>query len=148
METLAAAKEAGLNIYVALAPTYPECDSADIHRTLSAINKLDPLTIFHEPINVRAENVQRIEAHAKQLGVTLNTEVFADRQRWLDYAIGSLKTTEAIAQDLGVADRLHLWPDKSLGSQKALKSIEDPDTHKAWLEKWWHRISEWPGKNR
>ena len=148
LATLAAAKEAGLNIYVAVAPTYPECDSDDIHRTLSAVQALEPLTVFHEPINIRAENVQRIEAHANSLGITLNTSVFRDRQSWIDYALRSLKETENVAQEQGLSNQLHLWPDKSLGAQKILKSMTDPNAHLAWLNKWWHRISEWPGNKR
>src|SRR5207237_1402697 len=78
--TLHAAKEAGLHVYVALAPTYPECDEADLRATLQAVAELEPITIFHEPINIRAENVARIERQAEALGVCLRTEDFATRQ--------------------------------------------------------------------
>jgi DNA repair photolyase len=64
LAALRAAKEAGLHVYVALAPTYPECDEADLRATLQAVAELEPITIFHEPINIRAENVARIEAQA------------------------------------------------------------------------------------
>ena len=37
MATLRAAHEAGLNVYVAVAPTYPECDEADLRATLQAV---------------------------------------------------------------------------------------------------------------
>ena len=47
-----------------MAPTYPECDEADLRATLKAVAELEPITIFHEPINIRAENVARIEAQA------------------------------------------------------------------------------------
>src|SRR5947208_15859101 len=42
LETLKAAKQAGLNIYVAVAPTYPECDAADLEKTFEAIKELEP----------------------------------------------------------------------------------------------------------
>jgi len=53
----------------------PECDESDLRATLKAVAELEPITIFHEPINIRAENVARIEAHARALGVQLKTEV-------------------------------------------------------------------------
>jgi len=77
LKTLQKAKEMGLHIYVAMAPTFPECDEADLRKTLAAIKELNPITIFHEPINIRAENVARIQAHASSIGRDVNTAVFA-----------------------------------------------------------------------
>ena len=68
LETLQAAKEAGLNVFAALAPTYPECDEADLRRTMTALAQIEPATLFMEPINIRAENVDRIAAHAQLVG--------------------------------------------------------------------------------
>ena len=146
METLRAAKAAGLHVYVAVAPTYPECDEADLRATLTAIKDLDPVTVFHEPINIRAENVERIRVHAQTLGVELNTGVFAPIENWEKYAVGQLKLVERLADELGLGPRLHLWPDKSLGTQVSMARAEDAKAHQQWLEKWWTRISEWPGK--
>ena len=64
LATLRAAHEARLNVYVAVAPTHPECDEADLRATLQAVAEIKPVTIFHEPINIRAENVERFESHA------------------------------------------------------------------------------------
>jgi len=168
--TLKAAKDAGLNIFVAVAPTYPECDEGDLRRTLTAIKELNPLTIFHEPINIRAENVGRIKTHADSLGVTLNTEVFATAVSWRAYALESLFLVEQLANELGLSHCLHLWPDKSLGSENAFLELREfnrshlkltkYEKHKheqndreiyhsqylPWLNRWWNRISEWPGK--
>jgi DNA repair photolyase len=123
LATLHAAKEAGLNVYVAVAPTYPECDEADLRATLTAIAELKPVTIFHEPINIRAENVERIAIHADELGMALRSEVFATRETWKNYALESLKLVHNLAKEIGVADRLHLWPDKSLGSAWVVQSM-------------------------
>src|SRR4029077_17521782 len=117
LAALRAAKEAGLHVYVALAPTYPECDEADLRATLKAVAELEPITIFHEPINIRAENVARIEAQAADMGVRLRTEVFATRESWQDYAVNALHTVSELARELGIEKHMHLWPDKSLGSQ-------------------------------
>jgi DNA repair photolyase len=75
LETLKAAKAAGLHIYVAMAPVFPECDETDLRKTLLAIKELDLITLFVEPINIRAENVERIAVQARELGVELKTEV-------------------------------------------------------------------------
>jgi DNA repair photolyase len=123
LATLHAAKEAGLNVYVAVAPTYPECDEADLRATLTAIAELKPVTIFHEPINIRAENVERIAIDADELGMALRSEVFATRETWKNYALESLKLVHNLAKEIGVADRLHLWPDKSLGSAWVVQSM-------------------------
>jgi DNA repair photolyase len=145
LATLHTAKEAGLHVYVAVAPTYPECDEADLRATLKAVGELQPVTIFHEPINIRAENVERIETHANELGVALKTEVFESRERWQDYAITALQSVERVAAEEGVADRLHLWPDKSLGNIGVANRMPKPREYLRWLRKAWSRVSEWPG---
>src|SRR5438034_626653 len=141
---LRAAKEAGLHVYVAVAPTYPECDEPDLRATLRAVAELEPITIFHEPINIRAENVARIEAHAADMGVQLRTEVFATRESWQDYAVNALHTVSKLAGELGLENHLHLWPDKSLGSQSLAGRMPNPGKYLNRLERWWHRVSEWP----
>ena len=142
--TLRAAHEAGLNVYVAVAPTYPECDEADLRATLRAVAEVKPVTIFHEPINIRAENVERIQSHADKLGVELKTDVFESRERWQDYAVNALQTAERVAAEVGVADQLHLWPDKSLGNLGVASRMPKPRDYMRWLRKSWSRVSEWP----
>lgn len=149
LAALRAAKEAGLHVYVAMAPTYPECDEADLRATLKAVVELEPLTIFHEPINIRAENVARIEAQAESLGITLNTEVFASRQSWQDYALNALRSVERLSQEVGVAKQVHLWPDKSLGANSSIARLMTDhnwrsNRYQQWLRHWWERVSEWP----
>lgn len=173
LETLRAAKAAGIPVYVAVAPTYPECNEADLRRTLAEIAKLDPVTVFHEPINIRAENVARISDYADSIGKTTRLDVFADKESWFRYSMEQLLLVQRIAAEVGLADRLHLWPDPELKSRKhflAARSAERaqayPDrawskgelaanreldetayaAHVAWLERWWTRVSEWPGK--
>jgi DNA repair photolyase len=144
LATLQRAHDAGLNIYVAMAPTYPECDEDDLRQTLSAIKSIGPVTIFHEPINIRADNVERIAEQARRLGVTLRTDVFASRETWMNYSLQSLQTVVQLCRDLGISDRLHLWPDKKLGAKWAVESMPKPEKYRTWLEKRWSRISEWP----
>jgi DNA repair photolyase len=146
LETLIAAKEAGLNVFVALAPVYPECGREDLVRTFQSVRELEPVTIFDEPVNVRLGNVAKITAQAAKDGVKLKSEVFATSENWSSYAISQLKLAEEIATEVGVVERLHLWPDKSLGSKAVVKSQADPAAYAAWLQSWWNRISEWPGQ--
>jgi hypothetical protein len=127
-----------------MAPTYPECDEADLRATLKAVAELKPITIFHEPINIRAENVARIEEQAESVGVPLRTEVFATRESWQNYAVNALHTVLELAKEIGISKRLHLWPDKSLGSQSLVERMPKPQRYQARLEHWWNRISEWP----
>jgi DNA repair photolyase len=144
LATLRSAKEAGLHVYAALAPTYPECDQADLRATLQAVAELQPITIFHEPINIRAENVARVETQAARLGVRLRTEVFATREAWQDYAVNALHTVWGLAKELGVENCLHLWPDKSLGGHALANRMPNPTAYLKRLEFWWSRRSEWP----
>jgi DNA repair photolyase len=144
LATLRAAKEAGLHIYVAVAPTYPECDEKDLRATVTAVAELEPITVFHEPINIRAENVARIADWAQARGIRLNTEVFASRDSWEKYALASLKTVQLLAKELGLKNRLHLWPDKALGSIEVVNRMPRPAEYRKWLFRWWNRVSEWP----
>jgi DNA repair photolyase len=144
LAALRLAKDAGLHIYAALAPTYPECDEADLRATLAAVAELQPITIFHEPINIRAENVARIEGQAAHMGVRLRTQVFTSRCDWQDYAVKALHTVLGLGRELGVENRLHLWPDRSLGSRSIADRMPDPVKYLAWLDRCWHRVSEWP----
>ena len=158
LATLRAAREAGLHVFVAVAPTYPECDEADLRTTLRAVAGVEPVTVFHEPINIRAENVERIERQAADLGFLplqgqklpvgasqfLRSEVFATRESWQEYAVNALHAVERLAAEIGVADRLHLWPDKALGNANVVKRMPSPKEHLCWLRKCWERISEWP----
>jgi DNA repair photolyase len=144
LATLKAAKEAKLHVYVAIAPTYPECDEEDLRTTLRAVAELDPITIFHEPINLRADNALKISIAAQKVGVAMRTEVFESRDAWRGYAIASLRTVWKLGRELRLRDKLHLWPDKSLGSAAALRSVRNPLAFERWLKARWSRLSEWP----
>jgi DNA repair photolyase len=158
LETLRLAKEAGIPIFVAIAPTYAECDADDLEATLIAIAELDPVCIYHEPINIRAENVKRIEENAKALGISLNTKVFDTPRTWRRYAIDQLFTVQRLAEKLGLIDRLKLWPDADLKTKSHFMTILKEDGqldvaanelaymhHVQWLEGWWTKVAAWPG---
>src|SRR5207253_928122 len=135
LATLKAAREMGLHVYVAVAPTYPECGEDDLRKTLTALKEIDPITIFHEPINIRAENVARIKAHAEQVGTPLRTDVFETKESWEKYALDSLKTVHRVAGELGLRKKLHLWPDRSLGTPTAIRRMPKRDEYERWLNR-------------
>lgn len=143
LATLRAANETGIPVYVAMAPTYPECDAQDLRATLTAIADVDPVTVFHEPINIRAENVARIRTHAQSLGISLETAVF-EKEAWPAYAIAQLQTAERIAGEVGLGHCFHPWPDKALGTNRVLASLGNTSEHVRWLDRCWARISAWP----
>ena len=110
----------------------------------SAVGEFKPVTIFHEPINIRAENVERINSQGRSLGISLKTDVFETRERWQEYAVHALRSVERIAKDLSLSDRLHLWPDKSLGNAAIAGRMGDAKGYSQWQTDCWNRISEWP----
>ena len=175
LETLRLAAKARIPLFVAVAPTYPDLGEDDLRAVFKAIKPLKPLTIFHEPINIRAENVERIAAHARDLKVDLRTDVFESSWKWRNYAVKQLMTAQKVATELGMLDHLHLWPDKSLRArgafmearqaafregnpnrretryEKKMRLEEDKTKYEeflAWLDQWHQRRSEWPGKKK
>jgi hypothetical protein len=116
--------------------------------------------------------VARIAAHAKVESIEMKTEVFVDKGSWYRYALEQLLQVQRLAIELEMQDCLHLWPDQELKNKVQFmgmrKNIWDsPDLSEAqridrgkqdrvyydtlylpWLESWWSRISEWPGKER
>lgn len=144
LKVLHDAKAAGLHVYAAMAPTYPECDASDLRATMQAIAAIEPLTIFHEPINIRAENVARIAAQAELMGVTMNTAVFSSLKTWSEYALRAFQDVIDAAKELRMAERLHLWPDSSLGNSAVVNARTNPGAYQQWLNARWHRVSEWP----
>ena len=172
METLAEAVSEGIPVYVALAPTLPDEGEKELRNTLERIKKLEPVTIFHEPINLRAENLSRIETQAKSLARMIRGDVFKSHARWREYAFHQCALVDKIAQDLEIPDGvLHQWPDKALGSKSGFlemkrmqaerqyktrslstKQLEEAEREWSqekfpWLQ-YWHnpseRVSAWP----
>ena len=144
LKTLQEAKKAGLHVGVAIAPTYPECDEADLRATLEVAKALDPVTIYHEPINTRADNVRRMEARARELGVALNTGVYETTEAWVAYQLQALRTVEKLAGEMGLEAKLKLWIDKRLASEGVIKAEPVPKAYRAWVKKWKGRIADWP----
>lgn len=139
------AREAGIHTFVAVAPVFPECDYKGLVNLFKEVKKADPVTIFMEPVNLRLDIARRIQEQAGKAGRVIDMQPYTDTAAWADYAIAKLHDAEGAAAEAGVADRLHLWPDKALGTTKVVARQPDPEAHVAWLRHWWSRVSEWPG---
>jgi len=173
LRALRAAVDRGLNVFVAVAPTLPEEGEDELRRLFETVAEFQPITIFHEPINIRAENVARIEARAAELGIQINSGVFTSRDTWREYAFGQLLLAERLAHEIGLPEGVfHSWPDPDLASKNGFISMQkmvhfrnqgsekfDKKAAEAeweaiygpWI-RYWHnpeeRISAWPGMVR
>jgi len=144
LETLRLAAANGIPVYAAVAPTYPEQGEAELAAVLGAIGRLNPVTIFHEPINIRADNVDRMRREAELAGLRFRADAFETKDSWVEYAVGQLRMAQGVAHQLGLGDRFHPWPDSSLGTKQ--RRLERGAEYSAWLDRCWSRISAWPGK--
>jgi DNA repair photolyase len=142
LETLRLAVSKGIPVYAAVAPTYPEQGASELAAVLGEVGRLNPVTIFHEPINLRGGNIDRMRKEAEAIGLPFRGDVFENTERRVEYAIGQLRMAEDVACQLGLGDRFHPWPDESLGTQKQRR--ERGAEHDAWLDRCWGRISAWP----
>ena len=59
-------------------------------------------------------------------------------------ALRAAKEAGLHVKELGIHKHLHLWPDKSLGSQALANRMANPGQYPERLEHWWYRRSEWP----
>ena len=147
LKLLTDAHEAGIPTYVAVAPVFPEVGYQGLLEVFEAVKAAEPVTIFMEPVNLRLGVAERIRGEAAGLGRTIDMNPYTDRIAWAGYAIRALKDAERAAKAAGVADCLHLWPDHdALGSKAVVGMQPDRAAYLQWLEGWWNRVSEWPGK--
>ena len=142
LETLRLAVSKGISVYAAVAPTYPEQGEAELAAVLGEIGGLNPVTVFHEPIQIRSNNVGRMKMEAEAVGLPFRGDVFENTDRWAEYAIRQLRAVEDIANQLGLGGCFHPWPDSSLGTHQRRR--ERGADYSAWLDRCWGRISAWP----
>ena len=143
IKTLRRAKENELPFYIVMPPIYPDCDQNDLQATLKAVAELNPITIFCEPLNVRGSIEARV-LNCRAGSSPAAVQALAGEEAWQDYAIGCLRTVQVLSDELGILERIHLWPPKSLGNEGLIQRMPDPSAYRAWLDHWWRRESEWP----
>jgi DNA repair photolyase len=142
LETLKLAVSMGIPVYVAVAPTYPEQCEEDFTKVLSAVAALQPVTVFHEPINIRAGNVERMKREAQALGFEFKENVFATKENWEEFAVAQLIVAEVLATKLGLGSVFHSWPDPTLGSKRVRYAFGSD--YSEWIDECWNRVSAWP----
>lgn len=155
VKLLQAAHAEGIPTFVAVAPVYPGVGYEGMLKVFKAVKEVDPFTIFMEPVNMRRGVAERIKMEASKKNRKVDMSPFtSEGLAWSEYAIRTLLDAERAAEAVGLSDRLHLWPDHdALGAAKVVKAQSKDWNHPSgmtytqWLESWWNRISEWPGKN-
>ena len=149
LKLLTEAHKAGINTYVAVAPVFPEVGYQGMLEVFKAVKLAKPWTIFMEPVNLRLGIAQRIQERAISLGIEMDMSIYDDGDKWVKYAIQSLKDAERAAKATGQLDRLHLWPDhEALSRRSVANAQDDPVGYLKWLRGYWQRVSEWPGKTQ
>ena len=139
VDLLRLAESVGLNTYIAAAPTFPGMSRAEMEAILLLARETKASTVFMEPINIRAQNVQRLRERARMLGLPSDPlQVFDSTESWVDYSAEQMTTFADVAQELGLDERLFLWPDPDLRTRSHPRLT--PDFWRAWTG----RISYWP----
>ena len=125
LKLLLDAHEEGIPTFVAVAPVFPECGYEGMLEVFNAVKEANPVTIFMEPVNIRLGIAQRIQEEARRVKKDIDMTPYTDKAAWAEYAISTLLDAERAAEDAGVLDRLHLWPDHDdLGAKKVRKAQE------------------------
>jgi DNA repair photolyase len=124
LKALSQGKEAGCRIYIAMAPTHPGMGYFEFIQYLKVFKRLDPEIIFWEPINARGTNGKRMLEAGLDFAKSVMTHKF-----WAQCFIQQWVAAERAAEDIGIIDLLHIWPDREL-AKFVPQSI---------LEYWWYR---------
>ncbi|PZU92823.1 MAG: radical SAM protein [Pseudanabaena sp.] len=101
--------EAGIKLYVAIAPTPPTMQLQDFQNLLQQVMKFEPEVIFWEPINARGTNGKRM----LEAGLDFVRSV-TNRDSWADNFIQQWQDIEQAANNIGCKDLLHIWVDPEL----------------------------------
>ena len=150
LECLQKAKQEGLHVYVAVAPTFPEQGIGDFRKILTVINSLDPVTVFHEPVNVRGGNVDLMEGEFRPKGIDFHGDIFRSPKNWAVYAARALKEFELAAHEVGLAEVLKLWPDTALLTEESMDAVVESGLFADhlemanWITRQWEIPSAWP----
>jgi DNA repair photolyase len=162
LKLLTDADAAGIHTYVAVAPVYPEVGCDGMLEVFEAVKAANPCTVFAEPVNLRLEIAERVRSESRRqarrrrheegndLDVSefdIDMTPYSDSEAWVEYAVRTLRDAERAAEKADLSERFHLWPDhQALGRNSVINRQPDPEAFRAWLRRWWDRVSEWPDK--
>lgn len=126
LDALKELSDAGIPTFVSLSPTYPTQGEAEIREIMEQLADLETLeVVFHEPINHRGGNMERLVEGARSAGEDALAEALEgieSKDEWAEYALEQLKTVRSVADELSVP--VKLWPDQ------ALRSYTDGSDHR------------------
>jgi len=150
IEVLKRASERGLHVYVAVAPTFPRQGIDQFREFLTVIKDVNPYTVFHEPINVRGDNIELTRNRFIKCGEEFEEEVLRDPALWAVYAVKALREMEQAAVEVGLSDALKLWPDSDLLCDHAISTVveaglfESALDYTRWVHEHWSKPVRWP----
>ena len=134
-KTMQLAKRHGVRRYVAIAPTVPTLSPTEFSDYLARILELEPELLFWEPINARGSNGKRMANAGLDFASTISTQ-----SAWADNFLRQWDMIEAIADQKGVRNLLHIWADAGL------KKFTDPNRIDEWIER--PTIEQWQSKEK
>ncbi len=135
-------RDAGVQTYVSVSPTYPTQDKSNLRQLLERIAECDPAVVFHEPINPRGANFGMTVEAARNAGehdLARELDKLRKRENWVEYSLEHLRWMQELAEELDLP--IHLWPDKKLMKHA-------PKKHAEWLAEWYDRQSPEEFANR
>lgn len=127
--------EAGIKLYVAIAPTTPTMLLQDFQNLLEQIVKFEPEVIFWEPINARGTNGKRM----LEAGLDFVQSV-TNRDSWAENFIQQWQHIEQAASNIGCKDLLHIWVDPEL------RGFVEDDALDYWLFR--QTVEDWDNYTR
>ena len=130
LEMLRRARDAGLNVYVAIAPFMPFHGENELNAVVNAIAGLNPIEIFDEVLNPRSENLEMMNAALANANRSERVPVEYLPQ-WPHWTFEHLKAAQAACERAGVGQKFIAWPDPRATIAKSLQEDE-----RAWLQAW------------
>ncbi len=116
----------------------------------NAVIQVVPCTICTEAVKLRLGIAQTIEKKVCDLDLDMDMTVFdGGGKPWAQFVIQPIRNTQREAKAPGEFVRLHLWPDhESHGAKKVVAGQPDSVADLVWLQTYWNRVNDWPGKKK
>ena len=131
LKALIAGHKAGCRLYVAAAPTPPRLEQKDFKQYFEKVVELEPEVIFWEPINARGTNGSRM----KEAGLDF-VDSITSQSAWAESFLRQWRMIEKAANEVGCAEKMHIWPDR------ALKKFTKPQDVEYWIDR--PTVEQWP----
>lgn len=124
------ARQAGLKIYVAIAPYMPFHPNEPMLDVVDAVRNLEPVEVFDEVLNPHGKNLEMVNAALRQ-GSRLEFVDADYRKRWARFTYDHLRAAQAACEAAGIGETFVAWPDPDTARSKRLTVSE-----RNWLASW------------